>query len=81
MAASVRMPQTFFPPQNTSLTHLIRAGIPAHSSMARATEAAAQVVRDRASWAASSGRSKKLRYSPESGGEKKVWSRRPRPAV
>lgn len=52
-APSVRMPQTFLPRQNTSLTHLISAGTPAQSSMAKATAAAAQVVSKRASFAES----------------------------
>ena len=80
-AASVRMPHTFFPRQKTSLTHLIWASTPAQALMANATAAAAQVVRSRASWAESWGRRRTLRYSPVSGGEKKLCPRRPRPAV
>ena len=49
--------------------------------MARATAAAAQVVSSKASWAESLGRSSRLKYSPVSGGEKKLWPWRPLPAV
>ena len=57
------------------------ASTPAQASMARATAAAAQVVSSKASWAESLGRSNRLKYSPVSGGEKKLWPCRPLPAV
>ena len=66
---SVRMPQIFFPPISTSLTHLICVSRPDSASTASATATAAQAVRRTASAAGSCGRSSRLRYSPEPGGE------------
>ena len=76
-AASVKIPPTFRPRRKISLTHLIWAASPDTVSMAWHAAAAAMVV-SRPAWAWP-GRSRMLRYTPVSAGEKKLRPRRPPP--
>ena len=63
------MPQAFFGPRYTSLTHLMEACTSATRSMARATATAAMLVINTARSAASCGRRMKDMYTPLPSGE------------
>ena len=68
-APSVSMPQSFFPSNIISLTHLISARRPQICSTAAATATAVQAVTAMHSLAGIDGRSSTDMYSPPRGGE------------